>query len=266
MKLRTRVHERLAKGEPAFGAGLFLRNPEAAEFIAKDSPLDWFCVDAQHSQAGALGAVDLLRAVQAINPELTPFVRTPGQEKAWIEQLLDIGYVGLIVPLVESKEQAEELVRFACYPPLGKRSYGGLVRATLYGNYLESFNDHLILLPQVESRLGLEHCEAIVNVPGISGVLFGPGDLSLDMGWPLSEQWKSKRFIEAVEHIVDCCRRAGKIPATLLGKGDSAPAAVKLGITCLTMASDAWHMHHTMNAQVHQDLARLRAMPVPAAV
>ena len=189
MQLESRVPRCRDAGRPAYGGWCILNSPGAVEIMAGGLDIDFLVIDQQHSPVGADDTVHQLRAMQAANPEITPFVRIPTQDKYWIEQSLDAGYVGLIVPLVESAEQAKALVQAAGYPPEGSRSQAGTIRANLvYGaSYFEEIGRRRVLLPQVESAVGLEHCEAIANVPGVSGLFLGPLDLCLSCGWPPKE-------------------------------------------------------------------------------
>ena len=252
MKLETRIHECLAEGRPAFGAFATLSSPSAIELLVGYCRLDWMGIDLQHSSLSPFDSAHLLRALQSADPAVTAFARLPGQEKFWIEQSLDTGYMGLIVPQVESADQARALVKASYYPPRGERSYAGSVRASLYDDYFANFNDRLVLLPQIESKAGLENCEAIIQEPGISGALLGPGDLSMSCGWPMTNQWSHPPFRDAVKRVAAVCTEAGKIPATLMGGEDQIRQAREAGYQMLGIGGDSVFIRTDMARQIKE--------------
>lgn len=259
MKLETRVHTRLAAGETVYGGWSNLNSPLAVELLAGGTDLDFVGMDLQHAAVGAGDSVHLLRAMQSVAPEVTPFVRIATRDKYWIEQSLDSGYVGLIVPLVETAEHARDLVRAAYYPPAGARSRAGTLRATLYEDYFETINDKLFLIPQIESRDGLDHCEEIIDVPGVSGVLLGPGDLSLSCGWMGVDLWSHQPFLDALARVVGACEKTGKIPAIMMAGFEGAKRSRDAGFRVIAFAHDGAEMRTTMVPQTQQALDALRS-------
>jgi 4-hydroxy-2-oxoheptanedioate aldolase len=104
---------------------------------------------------------------------------------------------------------------------------------------------------------GLENCEAIINEPGIHGVLLGPGDLSFSHGWPMSDMWSRAPFREAVTRVADACTAAGKVAATLMG-GDDAKRALDAGYRMVGLAADAVAIRSAMAANFNADSMKLR--------
>ena len=258
MILDTRVHARLAGGDNAYGGCSVLNSPFAVELLANGADFDFMVVDLQHAPTGPADSIHLLRAMQAARREITPFVRIATQDKYWIEQSLDAGYLGLIVPLVESADQARALVRAAYYPPQGARSQAGTLRATLYDDYHAKINDRLFLLPQIESKTGLEHCAEIINVDGVSGALLGPGDLSLSCGWTAPDRWSQQPFVDAVKRVVGACEESGKIPAIMIGGLDNATCARDAGFRLIAFANDGVAMRTGVVPQTQSALDELR--------
>lgn len=258
MLLNTRFHECLAKQQPSFGAFLYLNSVESGEWVAKSWGVDWWVVDVQHSAMGLPGSLHLLRGVQSVNPALTPMARLPGQEPFWIEQFLDAGYLGLIIPQVESAEQARALARKAYLPPQGERSWNGSVRCMIYDQYTQQINDRMILLPQIESRGGLDNCEAIINTPGVTGVMVGPSDLSLSMGWAMADQWKSDVFLAAMKRIGKACRDAGKIAMTPVPNPQLGRVAIEHGFKFLIVGGDAVSVRLDGAQKLTRELAEMR--------
>jgi len=258
MKLTTRLHECLAEGRVAVGTFAALNSPEAVELLANGTELDFMGTDLQHGGISGRDSAHLIRALQAADPRVTPLVRLPNHEKYWIEQSLDAGYVGLIAPITESADQAEALVQRAYFPPVGARSMAGSIRASLYEDYFDTINDRLLLLPQVESAPGLAHVDEIVGVEGVSGVLLGPGDLSLSCGWAGEDLWSHPPFLEAAERVAAACRSRDRHAAILTG-GNGIYAARDMGYNIIGIGSDAVHVRIGMTEDVRDRLARLRS-------
>lgn len=261
MNLETRTHQCLATDSPAYGGWCILNSPLALEIMASRLDLDFMAIEMQHAAIGIGDAIHLLRALQATNPEMTPFARVPTQDRYWIEQCLDAGFVGLIVPMVETAEQAEMLAQAAHYPPAGARSRGVTVRAGLYENYFEQINRQLILVPQIETARGLHHCEEIVEVAGVAGVLLGPGDLSLSCGWKMEGIWSNPAFVESAQRVVSACKETGKFAATLTASPDDARRARDLGFQLIALASDGVDMRVEMVPRIQRSLSILRQKP-----
>ena len=261
MELRTRLHQKLAEGEPACGIFLALNCPESAELIVHRTELDWVGVDLQHVAVTAADSAHMLRTAQAADPQVTPLARIPCHGVYWVQQSLDAGYAGVIVPLTESAAQAEDLVRATYFPPRGDRSNAGSIRASLYGDHVAISNDAVVLLPQIESAAGLEHVEEIVAVEGVSGVLLGPEDLSISCGWRGKDLWRYPPFLDAVRRIIAACEAHGKYAAVLTG---AYMESREMGFHIIGFSADSVHIKQIMVPDVNAKLAELR-QPLTAA-
>lgn len=160
-----------------------LASPYAAELCA-GAGFDWLLFDAEH---GPNDLRSLLAQLQAVAPyPVHAVVRPPIGEVSLIKQYLDIGVTSLLVPMVETAEQAARLVRAVRYPPEGIRGVGaGIARASRWGRiegYLDGADAEICLLVQVESVKGLENLSVIAAVDGVDGVFIGPADLAASMG------------------------------------------------------------------------------------
>ena len=250
----TRLHQRLAEGKVARGVIFSANSPAAAEAFCGAVQPDFVAVDLQLAATTPTDAQHLLRAVQAVDRLITPMARVPNHDVYWIQQVLDAGYEVLVVPLVESAEQAQALVRATYWPPTGSRSFAGSIRAQVVGPGLEHGNERVLLLPQIESARGLEHLEEIVAVEGLSGVLLGPEDLNISCGWPRADCWSHPPFQNAADRVVETCRRNGKWPAIFTG----APlAAKKAGFSIIGFSGDLAHIRTVMATDVSTKLAEL---------
>ncbi|HEY9511491.1 MAG TPA: 4-hydroxy-2-oxoheptanedioate aldolase [Rhodanobacter sp.] len=184
MKLPENSFKRaLAQGQPQFGLWAALADPYVAEVLAT-AGFDWLLIDIEHAPNDLRSTLGQL---QAVAPYAThPVVRPVRSERALIKRLLDIGAQTLLVPMIDTAEQAAEVVAATRYPPHGVRGVGSsLARASRWNHvpdYLTTAASELCVLVQVETVTGLANLEAIVHVDGVDGVFFGPSDLSASMG------------------------------------------------------------------------------------
>lgn len=204
----------LARGEFQAGLWLALADPYAAELCA-GSGFDWLVLDAEHAPNDLRS---LLASLQSVAPYPShPVVRLPHGDAALIKQVLDLGASTLLVPMVESAEQAQQLVRAMRYPPQGLRGVGsGIARSsrwTRYEDYLQQANSQVCLLVQVETRSALEQVKAIAAVEGVDGVFLGPADLSASMG--CLGQPAHPEVVSAIETAIQTIRNAGKAAGIL---------------------------------------------------
>lgn len=174
----------LAGPAPLIGLWLGLANAYTAE-IASDAGFDWLLVDGEHAPNDLQTLVGQMQAIAASTSH--PIVRAPVGEDWVLKRLLDIGAQTLLVPMVDSAEQAKQLVRAVRYPPDGVRGVGAaLARASRFNripDYLTTANEQICLLLQVETRAGLAAIEEIAAVDGVDGIFIGPSDLAADMGY-----------------------------------------------------------------------------------
>jgi 4-hydroxy-2-oxoheptanedioate aldolase len=173
----------LKAGQPQMGCWLGLADPYAAE-ISAGAGFDWLLIDAEHAPNDLRSIIAQLQVIAGFDSHA---VVRPTVGEAWmIKQLLDAGAQTLLVPMVESADQARDLVRAVTYPPHGIRGVGSaLARASGFAaipDYLKSARDEICLLVQVENRAGMAALDDILQVEGIDGVFIGPSDLAADMG------------------------------------------------------------------------------------
>jgi 2-dehydro-3-deoxyglucarate aldolase/4-hydroxy-2-oxoheptanedioate aldolase len=213
--------DRLLRRDPLIGTLLSLPSPELAE-IASGAGFDWLFLDMEH---GALEAGDVLRLVQATLAPCVGLVRIPENREMWVKKALDTGAAGIIVPHVNSADEASRAVHWAKYPPEGGRSVG-FSRANLYGarfqEQVETANAHTVVVAQVEHIDGVRAIEAILSVAGVDAVFIGPYDLSASLGKPGRIQ--DAEVVEAVRMVAGACG-AKKVPVGIFAA--SLPVAAK---------------------------------------
>jgi 2-keto-3-deoxy-L-rhamnonate aldolase RhmA len=196
----------LRRRELLLGTMITLPEPATAEMLASMG-FDWLFVDAEH---GPLETRELAAILRAVGDRTPCLVRVPEAAEVPIKKALDLGAAGIIVPQVNTAEQAADVVRFARYSPEGARGVG-LARAHGYGlalaEYLARANDEIAVVVQAENIRAVENIEAIVRVQGVDAVLLGPYDLSASLG--RMGKIDDPVVVDAIEHVTKTCERAG---------------------------------------------------------
>ena len=211
---KNRVKELWRNGRPAVMGWCSSGNPYIAEVMAH-AGFDAVTLDWQHGIG--VSQSSLVSCIQAIgNTDTMPMVRVPKNEPDYISYVLDAGAYGVIVPMVNTPEEAAAAGLACRYAPQGNRSIGGSRAALASGmdDYVKHANDEIICLVMIETRQALENVEDIAAAPGIDGLYIGPSDLSLDMGVSLSGWANDDRHLAACRRIVRRPERQASPPAT----------------------------------------------------
>jgi 4-hydroxy-2-oxoheptanedioate aldolase len=215
------LKKKIADGVNCVGGWAAIPDPFACEVYAAQG-WDSVTIDMQHGAGNINDAVPMLVAIQSAG-DATPLVRVPWNDPGQIMRALDAGAMGIICPMINTKSEAEALVRSGRYPPMGERSFGPY-RAAQYGaDYWQKANEEILLFAMVETRQAVNNLEEILSVKGISGVYVGPSDLSLSLGKPPTLDPTDKEVLAAIDTIVKTTRKKGLIagvhtdgPATAL--------------------------------------------------
>lgn len=198
---------RLKAGETTFGGWLTVASPVVAEVMAGVG-LDWIIIDTEH---GGFGVEGLQTCLIAFNGSPTvPIVRVPWNDAVRIKQILDMGADGILVPMVNTAEEARRAVAACKYPPEGNRGFGPR-RASDYGRQIDAYvaqaNDSVIVIPQIEDVDAAAGIDAILDVPGIDVVCLGPTDLSGTAG--VLRQFEHPVVVDSIRRVIAAARRRG---------------------------------------------------------
>lgn len=176
------VKAKLREGKPSFGTWLSFGNLHAARVLARMG-FDWLTLDMEHSAFDWSHAATIFAAVA--DAGCVPLVRVPEGDHYCIKRVLDAGAWGIVVPMVDTVEQARAAIAAAKYPPEGVRSVGGGMHSLNFGatagQYYQRANDEILVVLQTESPTGVENAEAIYSLPGCDAVFIGPNDLRFQM-------------------------------------------------------------------------------------
>ena len=224
------------RGDVNIGGWCVLGSPLAAELMARIG-FDWVCVDTQH---GVMGHEQTVAMLTALSVTGTPaFVRVAGNEGHLISRVLDAGAQGVIVPMINSAEEARRAVSACRYAPDGQRSWGP-IRASLgvVGYNPEIGNRRVICAVMVETAAGVEAVESIVEVPGVDAVYVGPNDLTISYGKPPSSGLGDRESKAVIARIAQACNRHGVVAGIHCPDVETALAWRDVGYRMFTVATD----------------------------
>jgi 2-keto-3-deoxy-L-rhamnonate aldolase RhmA len=216
------VKDMLKDGKVAIGTSCGPRDPVA---LLADAGFDHIFFDTQHSPVDIKELPHQMEAMKG--KRAIPIIRVGENDPALICYALDIGAKGIIIPLVDTREDAIEAVRSCKYPPEGNRSGAMTSGAEHWGrfkgfrDYAAAVNKGVLVLPQIETVESLKNIDDIVSVPGVDVLLLGPLDLSVSMGMP--EDYGNPKYQEALDKIVRACKKAGVTPGAWFIPGEPDP-------------------------------------------
>ena len=243
------MRERFAESKPALGCWLSAPSSVAAEFVGPIG-FDYVCIDMQHGLVGYSDLIPMLQALSLSNTTAT--VRVPWNEPGIIGRALDAGAMAVIVPMVNNAEEAETAVRRGKYPPRGDRSSGPTRVMPLEGpEYAEVANDHVLIIPMIETVEALENLDEILSVDGVDAIYVGPMDLGVSMG--LGRGTTDPKFFDALDLISERCRAHGVIAGIHATPGVTVER-ISRGYGMVTVHSDLL----AMTSSLTQSLAKCR--------
>lgn len=210
---RNPARERLAKGELSLGIGLRqARTVDVAAAMAT-AGFDWLFIDLEHGTMPLDMAVQI--SVAALGAGISPLVRVPSRQYSLATRALDGGALGIVMPHVDTAEEAREVVDRLKYPPAGHRSVGGPMpyfgfRAVPLAEATETMNREGLVVVMVETPQAIANADSIAAVPGVDVLLIGTNDLAMELGIP--GQLGHAEVVRAYERVVAACRKHGKWP------------------------------------------------------
>lgn len=251
-----RLELRWRRGDATTNAWLTIPDPFMAEIVAR-AGFDSVCIDMQHGLVDFTSAVAMLQVTQALG---TPtLVRVPWNEPSVLMRALDAGASGVIVPMVDTPEEAERAVHACRYPPRGRRS-AGPIRAGLMtrGPYFDTVDDATKVFVMIESVEALENLDGILDTPGLSGVYIGPADLSLSMGHPPETDSIRPEHQAAVRRVIEACHTRSLGVGLHTAGPPFAAQAIEWGASFVTIATDGSALRIELERRL-EALAELRA-------
>ena len=227
----------IVSGKPQIGLWCTLASHYALEVVA-GAGYDWLLIDTEHSPADL---ENVLRQLQATAPYSSHAIaRVPWNDMVTIKRFLDIGTQTILVPYVQTAEEATAAVSYTRYPPDGVRGVSAVTRATRFGRipgYAKRAQEEICVLVQIETKLGLENLEAIAAVEGVDGVFIGPGDLHASFGFV--GETANPKVVPLIDDAIRRIRKSGKAPGILTGVEADAKRWLELGALFVAVGVDA---------------------------
>jgi 4-hydroxy-2-oxoheptanedioate aldolase len=229
------LREKWAAGEETLGLWLSLPSFVSAEITARQL-VDYVCVDTQHGVIDYQASASMIQAIELAGG--TPIVRVPWNDPGIIGKSLDAGAHGVIVPMVNTREEAEAVVRSARYAPDGSRSWGPVLVGMRHVDNKTWAAETIAVIPMIETVDALANLDEILTVPGVDAIYVGPADLGVSLGLSASGNEGNPIFDEALATIVAACQRHGVVPG-IHSTGSLTPTRREQGFRMITVTSDA---------------------------
>jgi 4-hydroxy-2-oxoheptanedioate aldolase len=234
--LKNQFKRAITAGKTQIGLWSSLSSNYTVEVIA-GAGFDWILIDTEHSPTGI---ESLLAQLQAAAPYSThPVVRVPWNDMVMMKGVLDIGAQSLLVPYVQTADEARNAVSHTRYPPAGVRGVAGTTRATRFGrikDYAKRAQEEICVLLQVETQAALENIEAISAVEGVDGVFIGPADLHASMGYP--GEIANPKVKPLIDEAIRRIRKCGKAPGILTPNEADARHWLECGALFVAVGAD----------------------------
>jgi 4-hydroxy-2-oxoheptanedioate aldolase len=230
-------------GRTAFGAWIMMSSPASIEVIGA-SGFDYVCIDCQHGLLAYDDMRDLLLTLNGI--DVSPIVRVPSNDAAWIGKALDAGAEGVIVPLVNTVEDARAAARACRYPPDGGRSFGPARRFQAFEGGTTGANAGVLCFPMIETRQGLDNAREICATDGVDGIYIGPFDLALSSGLHAF----SPEHEDAITTVREACTDAGIVPGIHAVDGAMARSRAQQGFKLVTVMDDSTMLSRSASTEL----------------
>ena len=231
--MRNELKRRLKRGEQTYGSWITIESPICTEMMSKMG-FDWFIFDTEHSPLSIYQVQTLMQAVRG--NETTPLVRVNWNDIVQIKRALDIGAYGVMVPWVNTKEEAEIAVKATRYAPKGLRGCGPRRASMFDPDYLKTADEEILVVCQIETKKAVENIEEIASVEGVDVTYIGPADLSASYGH--LGNMSHPEVQDAIDKVYDATRAAGKATGVHLASGKTIKERMEKGYDFITIGND----------------------------
>jgi 4-hydroxy-2-oxoheptanedioate aldolase len=245
----NKLKARLKSGKACVNGWLAIPSGFSAEVMAQCG-FDSVTVDMQHGVQDYQSMVQCFQAMDRY--PITPLTRVPWNEPGIIGKALDGGAWGVICPMVNTAAESKALANACLYPPKGKRS-NGPIRAAAYGEaspYQSIANDEVLVIPMIETQEAIDNIDAILDVPGISGIYIGPSDLGLSLGMKPTLDREEPEIFPIYEKLVKATGKRGQFAGIHNATGAYAARMIAMGFRFVTLANDSGLMARAARAEI----------------
>lgn len=241
--MSTSLKEAFEEKEYLSATWVSVGHPIVAEVSAAAASFDFVLIDTEHTTTTLETVANMHRAVEAAPGTTKSVIRVPWNDPVYLKRVLDIGVSGVMVPMIDTAEQAENLVESLRYPPEGTRGLAS-GRASGYGSnfqgYVDNANETFTTIAQIETLEGLENVEQIASVEGIDALFVGPADLSGALG--VFGEWDADVFLEAMDRVIAAAHAVDIPVGTLTVQPEEAPERVDQGFNFQIIGKDTSYL------------------------
>jgi 2-keto-3-deoxy-L-rhamnonate aldolase RhmA len=247
------LRKRVLSGECVYGTMIRQARDPGAPAIFAAAGFDFVFIDMEHGNYSTETVADLIRGAKSAG--IATIIRVPHLETHFISRVLDAGAEGIMVPMTSTRQQAEEIVRFSKYTPLGQRGFGTQTGQTDYkplkaSEFMKEANENTLIVAQIETREAIENIEATLDVEGIDVGLIGPNDLSISMGIP--DQMGSEIITKAIDKVVESAKKKGKASGIHIGNIEALKKWRTKGMTVLAYSTDIGFMYNASKSNLEE--------------
>jgi 2-keto-3-deoxy-L-rhamnonate aldolase RhmA len=249
----TGLRKRVLAGECVYGMMIRQARDPGAPAIFAAAGYDFVFIDMEHGNYSMETVADLIRGAKSVG--IATIIRVPHLETFFISRALDAGAEGIMVPMTSRKEQAESIVRYSKYTPLGQRGFGSQMGHTDYkslkaNEFMKEANENTLILAQIETKEAIENIDAILGVEGIDVGLIGPNDLSISLGIP--DQMSSEILTKAIDEVVESAKKKRKASGIHIANIDALKKWRAKGMTVLAYSTDIGFMYNASKSSLEE--------------
>ena len=224
------------KKKPVINCWLSIPNSFTAESFGKMG-WDAITIDMQHGQSDYSSSISMLQALSSSSS--TAMVRVPWSEPGIIMRMLDLGVLGIIAPMINTRADCEKFVSYCYYPPIGQRSFGPMRAQLIHGSsYFENANKNILSFAMIETQQAVDNLDEILSIPNLTGVYIGPADMSVSYGMKPKFDVKEDPVFSNIKLIAKKANEYGKIAGIHNGTTKYAKEMIDLGFKLVTISSD----------------------------
>jgi 2-keto-3-deoxy-L-rhamnonate aldolase RhmA len=247
------LRKRVLAGECIYGMMIRQSRDPGTPAIFATAGYDFCFFDMEHGNYSMETVADLIRGCKSVG--IASVIRVPHLETHFISRVLDAGAEGIMVPMTSRREQAERIVRYSKFTPLGARGFGNQTGQTDYQvrktvEFMKEANDNTFIVAQIETKEAIENIEEIFDVEGIDVGLIGPNDLSISLGVP--DQMGSEVMTQAIDRVVQAAKKKKKASGMHIGSIDALKKWRPKGMTVLAYSTDIGFMYSASKSALDQ--------------
>jgi len=247
------LRKKVLAGECVYGTMIRQARDPGAPVIFASVGYDFVLIDMEHGNYNMETVADLIRGAKSAG--IAPVIRVPHLETFFISRILDAGAEGIMVPMTSTQEQAEAIVQYSKYTPIGQRGFGTQTGQTDYKplkalEFMKESNEHTLIIAQIETREAIENVDAILGTEGIDVGLIGPNDLSISLGIP--DQMGSEILARAIDKVVEAAKKRGKASGIHIGNTELIRKWKAKGMTVLACSTDIGFMYNASKSTIEE--------------